>query len=112
MGEIVRRVIVCETCAAPEQNPTGAEFARDLQALVPENVRVETTACMNLCEQPMALALRAEACDAYLFSGVVAEDLDDAAALVRLYVEAQEGQITDARPAGRLRHCLVGRIPG
>jgi predicted metal-binding protein len=67
---------------------------------------------MNLCEQPMALGLRAEGCDAYLFSGVIADDLDDAAALARLYVDAAQGKITDARPAGRLRHCLVGRIPG
>lgn len=112
MGDVTRRVIVCETCAASDRDPIGADFARDLQALVPDDVRVEITACMNLCEQPMALALRAKACDAYLFSGVTADDLEDAAALVRLYSAAPGGKITDARAAGRLRHCLVGRIPG
>ena len=112
MGETTRRVIICETCAAQGKTPLGAEFARRLLDLVPDGVAVETTACMNLCEQPMALALRAEGCEAYLFSGVTADDLRDAAALARLYAEAPDGVIADARPAGRLRHCLVGRIPG
>ena len=107
-----RRVIVCETCAAQGETPIGAEFAGRLKDLVPDNVDVETTACMNLCEQPMALALRAEGCDAYLFSGIGADDIEDASALARLYSEAPGGVIADARPAGRLRHCLVGRIPG
>jgi predicted metal-binding protein len=112
MGEITRRVIVCETCAAPDKDPIGADFARSLQSLVPECVRVETAACMNLCERPMALALRAEGCEAFLFSGVTAGDIEDAAALARVYAEAPGGKIHDASPAGRLRHCLVGRIPG
>ena len=112
MSGSTRRVIVCETCAVQGETPIGVEFARRLRDLVPDNVHVETTACMNLCEQPMALALRAEGCEAYLFSGVVDDDLEDASALARLYAEAPGGVIADARQAGRLRHCLVGRIPG
>lgn len=50
--------------------------------------------------------------DVYLFAGVGAGDVDDAVALVRLYGEAPGGTITDARAAGRLRECLVGRVPG
>lgn len=107
------RVIICDTCAAPGGVAQGAAFADALRPLVPEGVVVETTACMNQCERPMALALRGEGRDVYLFAGVdPAQDLEDTAALVRLYAEAEGGTITDARPAGRLRHCLTGRVPG
>lgn len=106
------RVIICSTCAAPGAQPQGAGFADALRALVPEGVAVETTECMNLCERPVSMALRGEARDVYLFADIDPEtDLAEAAALVQLYVEAEGGTITDARPAGRLRHCLVGRVP-
>ncbi|MEM9581146.1 MAG: DUF1636 family protein [Pseudomonadota bacterium] len=106
------RVIICSTCAAPGADPQGAGFADALQGLVPKGVVVETTECMNLCNAPMSMALRGEGRDVYLFSGVDPEtDLDNAAALARIYSEAEGGTITDARPAGRLRHCLVGRVP-
>lgn len=108
----MKRVIVCDTCAAPGETPQGEAFARALQMQAPEGMTVETTACMNLCRQPLALALRGEGCDIYMFAGLdPARDLDDAVALMRLYAEAETGTITDARPAGRLRHCLVGRVP-
>ncbi len=106
------RVIICDTCAAPGEAPQGEAFAEALCALVPSSVSVETTSCMNQCDRPVSLALRGEGRDIYLFHSLdPAQDLDDAAALVRLYAEAEGGTITDARPAGRLRHCLTGRVP-
>ena len=101
------RLIVCRTCAG------GADFAAAIQARVPAGVRVETVECMNLCETPVALALRGPGKDAYRFAGIdPARDRADALALARLYREAPDGRIADARPAGRLRQCLVGRVPG
>ena len=108
----VTRVIICDTCAAVGEPPQGAAFAEALRGLVPAGVRVETTSCMNQCDRPVSLALRAEGKDIYLFHSVdPAQDLDDAVALVTLYAQAEGGTITDARPAGRLRHCLTGRVP-
>lgn len=105
------RVIICSTCAAPGAVPQGAAFAQDLARAVPD-ICVETTECMTLCDQPVSLALRGAGRDVYLFAGInPATDLDDAVALARLYAAAEGGTITDARPAGRLRHCLVGRVP-
>lgn len=106
------RVIICSTCAVLGQPAQGAGFAEALRGLVPEGVVVETTECMNQCGSPVSMALRGEERDVYLFSGVrVESDLEDAAALARIYAEAEGGTIEDARPAGRLRHCLVGRVP-
>ena len=103
------RIIICETCASPGGATEGAGFAEALRARV-EGVAVETVACLNVCGEPMAVALRGEGQDAYLFAGVEARDLEDAVALCRLYRDAAPG-IEDAREAGRLRFCLKGRIP-
>lgn len=106
------RVIICDTCAAPGTDPKGADFAQALRARVEDGVRVETTSCMNQCGKPVSLALRETDKDIYLFHSVDPDnDLEDALALITIYAEAEGGIIHDARPAGRLRHCLTGRIP-
>ncbi len=103
------RVIICASCGQGQ----GAAFAARLGARIPGQVEVRTVDCLNVCDRPVALALRGRGKDVYLFSGVDPEsDLDDAVALARLYQEAPTGVIEDARPAGRLRYCLVGRVPG
>ena len=101
------RVIVCRTCA----DGKGEALAKALRAAGVAGV--ETVDCMNLCKRPVSLALRGDGKDVYLFAGIDPErDVADAVALVRLYAEAPGGTIVDARPAGRLRQCLVGRVPG
>lgn len=101
---LLDRVIVCGTCEG------GQALAEALRGAGVDGV--EMVACMNQCERPVALALRGAGKDVYLFAGVAPGDADDAVALVRLYAEAPAGTITDARAAGRLRECLVGRVPG
>lgn len=111
------RVIICETCAAKGAEPQGMAFAEELRRRAcadPQlsEFEVTTTACMNLCTAPVAMALRSEGKDVYLFSDVrPGEDTEDTLALLRLYAAASDGTITDARPAGRLRHCLIARVP-
>ena len=105
-------IFVCETCCLENMQTPGADFAARLaERFDPESVEIRTVACLNQCDEPMSLALRSQGKTAYLFAKVQPEDLDDAAALIRLYTAALDGEIKDARPAGRLRHCLVGRIP-
>lgn len=95
------RFIVCTGCTG------GADLARALQG----RVAVETTECMNVCDTPISLAVRAEGKAAYLFTGVDPDTPEDIEAFAKLYAEAPDGQIMDARSAGNLRFCLVGRIP-
>ncbi|SFM05810.1 DUF1636 family protein [Shimia aestuarii] len=109
MGDVV---YICDTCAAPGEAPEGAGFAADLRMAAPVEVEVRTTSCLNMCDAPLALALRGSGKVAYLFSGVrPAEDVADTLALLKLYRDAPDGVIQDARPAGRLRFCLQGRVP-
>ena len=106
------RVIICDTCAAPGQAPQGEAFAQVLRDHVADTVQVETTSCMNQCARPISLALREEGKDVYLFHSIdPSQDLEDTLALIELYTKAEGGTIEDARPAGRLRHCLSGRVP-
>ena len=45
------------------------------------------------------------------FGGVGPADAAALATFARLYAGAPAGMIADARPQGRLRFCLIGRIP-
>lgn len=73
---------------------------------------VVTVPCLNVCDAPATVALRAPGKWAYLFSGVTPDMADEVRTLVALYGDAPAGDITDARSLPRLRHCLIGRIPG
>lgn len=102
-------MIICAGCGQGR----GAGLAERLRERVPADIEVRLADCLNVCDRPVALALRGPGKDVYLFAGVDPEtDLDDALALARLYRDAPGGTIADARPAGRLRFCLLGRVPG
>ena len=106
-------VFVCTTCAEIGGDPKGAALVEDLRGRLAGlgEFEVRGQECLNVCDKPTALAFRAEGKAAYLFAGVAPEDGADVEAFARLYADASDGWIEDARSAGRLRFCLVGRIP-
>ena len=107
-------VFICTTCAELDGDPKGAALIADVSArLAPlGDFEVRGQECLNACDKPTALAFRAEGKAAYLFAGVDAEtDGADVEAFAKLYADAPDGWIEDARPAGKLRFCLIGRIP-
>lgn len=109
-------VFICETCRNPDGPADGGPFAIELRRALDqaglEKVEIKTVACMNLCTEPVSLALTGNGKETYLFAGVRPEtDLKDAVGLVGLYAQAADGTMLDARAAGRLRTCLKGRVP-
>lgn len=110
---------VCATCCKAGDVPLGLAQARALRELFSASddadIRafdIATVDCMNACAEPTALSFRAAGKAAYLFSGVdPSEDAADILAFARLYLDSGDGVIKDARPCGRLRHCLKGCIP-
>ncbi len=67
---------------------------------------------MSNCARPLSVAFSAPDKATYLFGDVdPLRDLDDTLAFAALFAETPNGWIEDARPAGRLRHCLIGRVP-
>lgn len=96
------RLTVCATCRE------GAGQA--LAGL--EGAEVRFTECLNACGRPVALAVTGEGRATYLFAGVDPErQAAEVAAFLRLYAAAPVGEVLDAREAGDLRLCLIGRVP-
>jgi len=113
-------VFICSTCRKDDETtPKGDALAAELKAVFAKSsdvairdFKIETFECMSACANPTAISFRAHGKAAYMFSGVdPAKDQQDILAFAKLYIAAKDGWIEDARPCGRLRHCLLGRIP-
>ncbi|SPJ23008.1 DUF1636 family protein [Palleronia abyssalis] len=95
---------LCSTCRTTQNHDA-------LRACLPDETELRLHPCLNVCSKPTALSLQGNGAS-YLFGGIdPAADAADIAATVRAYMAAPDGVIVDARPCGRLRHCLIGRIP-
>ncbi|RME16973.1 MAG: DUF1636 domain-containing protein [Alphaproteobacteria bacterium] len=95
------RVSVCVSCA-------GGSALADALA---RDVAINRVDCMNVCTKPACLSVREAGKAAYLFGDVSAEMADNVRTFLGLYEDAEAGIIEDARPIGKLRFCLIGRIP-
>ena len=105
------KLFICETCLDADGHTPGPEMAAAVRKALDVEVEVVLTPCLNLCDEPVSVAFRAPGKMAYLFAGTGPDDVSDIAAMARLFVEAKDGVVEDARSAGRLRFCLKGRIP-
>jgi len=107
----MHRIVVCSTC----ERADGKAFAAALRAALAArgiDFTVQDHACLSSCARPLSVAFAAPGKATYLFGDIdPGTDLDDALAFAALYAACPDGWIEDARGAGRLRHCLVGRVP-
>ena len=104
---------LCSTCTADgHQGDTDRLEAAIAKAELPVAVQLVPQACMNGCSSPVTMALQGQGMATCFFAGVdPAADCDDIVGTLRAYIASPAGWIEDARPCGRLRHCLVGRVP-
>ena len=99
------RITVCATCREGAGRGLAEHLAR-------AGWEARLAECLFACGSPLALAVSGEGKAAYLFAGVdPAEQAREVAAFMALYRDAPAGEVADARPCGRLRFCLRGRIP-
>ncbi|MCZ0812531.1 MAG: DUF1636 domain-containing protein [Pseudomonadota bacterium] len=106
------RIVICSTCETGAGAPDGSGFAARLRGALGTGTDVQEHPCLSMCAQPLSLAFSAPGKATYLFAGIdPARDLDDTLAFAALYAAQPDGWIEDARGAGRLRFCLVGRVP-
>ena len=107
----MHRIVVCSTC----ENTDGKGFAERLRTAVAAREMdfvVQDHDCMSNCGRPLSVAFSAPGKATYLFGDIVPQtDLEDTLAFALLYARTDDGWIEDARPAGRLRFCLIGRVP-
>ena len=105
------RLVICDTCAALGDTAKGADWAKTLRGVV-KGVEVKTVSCLNICDRPVSLAVQGKGKPTYVFGDTDPDtDTDNLISLLELYQSAPKGDITDARSIGRLRHCLVAKIP-
>ncbi len=108
---MAHRIVVCTTCEGTD----GVDFAARLRVEIAAHAldfEVQEHECMSNCSRPQSVAFSAADKATYLFGDVdPAQDLDDTLAFAKMYAESPDGWIEDARGAGRLRFCLIGRVP-
>jgi predicted metal-binding protein len=104
-------IVVCEGCGAPAERGAGRELAQALAARLPEGFALRRVGCMSICADPVSLAVRCPGKATYLFAGLGLRDLEGVLVFAALFAASEDGWIEDARPAGRVRFCLRGRIP-
>lgn len=100
---------ICATCAAVGDAPKGAALAVAVGEIDGWDVRLHD--CLSMCETPTAIAVQATGKATYLFADVTPADAADVRAALAAYDAEEDGWIADARPLGRLRFCLKGRVP-
>ena len=109
-GVVVRFCSTSET--QTETNGLGRLEAAISDAKFPVPVRLVSGCCMNGCSAPVPMAIQCNGRATYFFTGVdVNSDCKDIIRTLRVYVESPKGWIDDAQRCGRLRQCLVGRVP-
>lgn len=114
---IPNRVLICNTCArAPDAGPLAVDIVALQDALLTagftEQFEVVEVGCFGGCSDPSGMAFQGQGRASYVFSGTdINNDLKDILAFCETYLAAKDGWIEDARPLGRLRHCLRARIP-
>ncbi len=107
------RLLLCATCEGADPKADRLAVSDALaRAGLGDRVQVALVDCMGTCENPGALGLQGAGLAAYVFAGVrPVDDADDIARTCRVWLEAPDGWIGDARDCGRLRDCLRARLP-
>ena len=114
---IPNRILICNTCArAQDAGPLADEIDELRNALISAGFatqfEVAEVGCFGGCSDPSGIGFQGQDRASYVFSGTdITSDLKDVLAFCEAYLAAKEGWIEDARPLGRLRHCLRARIP-
>ncbi|QIE46923.1 DUF1636 domain-containing protein [Pseudohalocynthiibacter aestuariivivens] len=108
---MTHQIVICSTCDGADGKGFAGAVRRAL-ATAELVYDVRDWECMSNCARPLSVAFKAPAKATYLFGDVApATDLADLVAFARIYANSADGWIEDARGAGRLRHCLIGRVP-
>lgn len=107
---------ICQSCIATQKAkpPTSNELAALQEKLSSAglDVSVKSVDCLNVCDAPAAVSLQALGKASYVFSDIdITTDAEDIISTCQQHLAADNGWIVDALACGRLRFCLVARLP-
>lgn len=116
-------LVICKACgSSPEQDESGQETdgirllnqLKELHQQWPrkDELAVETTTCLCICDRPCAIAYIGTHKPTYLFGDL--DPVDSAAALItasELYLDSEDGMVPAFKLPAKLRPRRIARIP-
>lgn len=108
------RLLVCSSCTGVRERATELQALQKAFAAqgLEKTTLIEFGGCLNGCAKPIAIGLQGEMRASYVFSGIdLLNDAEDIVRTCKAYQDAPKGWIVNAHDCGRLRHCLLARLP-
>ena len=115
-------LIVCEACGLTEgaetegQTADGVHLLHRLQKLHEQwprrdELAIETTTCLCICERPCAIAYVGTHKPTYLFGDLPLECAADLLTAAELYLDSADGMVSASKLPAKLRPRRIARIP-
>ncbi len=115
-------LVVCKACGATsdedslKQETDGTRLLNQLQKLHEQwprkdELAIETTSCLCICERACAIAYVGTHKPTYLFGDLPVESAADLLAASELYLDRKDGMVPAFKLPASLRPCRIARIP-
>lgn len=115
-------LIVCEACgstaeqAASNQETEGIRLLHQLKDLHErwprrDELAIETTSCLCICDNPCAIAYVGTGKPTYLFGNLPLDSAADVLVASELYLDSEDGMVPAFKLPSKLRPCRIARIP-
>lgn len=116
-------LVVCEACGASNeqegsnQKTDGIRLLHQLKELHEQwsrkdELAIETTTCLCICERPCAIAYVGTGKPTYLFGDLDPEhSAADLLTASELYLDSEDGMVPAFKLPSKLRPCRIARIP-
>ena len=113
---MVLYIQICQSCLpVNDKSPPNDKECEDLQvALLKAGIEANVISahCLGVCSTSVTLTIQAKEGATYIFKDInLKEDEADIIATCKIYLNANDGWIEDARECGRLRYLLHAKIP-
>jgi len=115
-------LIVCAAChcsrehEATSQDADGSRLLHQLRALHAQwprqqDLAIETTTCLCICERPCAIAYVGTGKPTYLFGDLPPDSAADLLSVAELYLDSNDGMVPAYQLPASLRSRRIARIP-
>jgi len=114
-------LVVCKACGASSdenanQETNGTRLLNQLKALHDQWPRkdelvIESTTCLCICERACAIAYVGTRKPTFLFGDLPVESAADLLTAGELYLDSEDGMVPAYKLPSRLQPCRIARIP-
>jgi len=114
-------LIVCKACGATSEEDDskatdGIRLLNQLKELHEqwprkEELAIETTSCLCICERACAIAYVGTHKPTFLFGDLTVESAADLLTAGELYLDSEDGMVPAYKLPASLRPCRIARIP-